>query len=170
MSTAAAIGTLSIETGRVAGRRILRFQNIDQALDEAERLAAAERDGRLTQLGNWTLGQALGHLAVWAEYGFTEFPLKTPFLIRLILRLQKRKFLYSPMRPGVRIPGVNGGTLATERMTTEEGVRRFRAVFQRLKHEAPTAPSPIFGKMTQEDSIALNLRHAELHLGFFVAA
>jgi hypothetical protein len=170
MSTAAAIGAVPIETGKVAGRRVLRFENIDQALDEAERLAAAERDGRLTQLGNWTLGQALGHLAGWAEYGFTDFPLKTPFLVRLILRLQKKRFLYSPMRAGVRIPGVNGGTLATEPMTTDEGLRRFRAVFRRLKHEAPTAPSPIFGKMTHEESIALSLRHAELHLGFFVAA
>ena len=170
MSTAAAIGAVPIETGKVTGRRILRFENIDQALDEADRLAAAERDGRLTQLGNWTLGQSLGHVASWAEFAYTGVPVKPPFFIRWILKLQKKKLLNSPMRAGIRIPGVEGGTYAIVPMSTEEGLRRFRSVFQRLKHEAPTMPSPIFGKLTHEESIALNLRHAELHLGFFVTA
>jgi uncharacterized protein DUF1569 len=168
MSTAAIVGAGPIETGKVAGRRILRFETVDQALEEAERLAAAERASRLTQLGNWTLGQALGHVAAWAEFGYTQFPLKTPLIIRLILRLQKKKFLYGQMPAGVRIPGVKGGTLATELMPTDEGLARLRTVFERLKREVPTAPSPVFGKLTHEESIAINLRHAELHLSFFV--
>ena len=47
-------------------------------------------------------------------------------------------------------------------------MRRYKNVLQRLKVEAPTLPSPIFGKMTHDESIALTLRHTELHLGFFV--
>jgi hypothetical protein len=50
---------------------------------------------------------------VWAEYSYTGSPLKPPFFIKWILRLQKRKFLYGQMRAGVKIPGVEGGTLAT---------------------------------------------------------
>jgi hypothetical protein len=44
-----------------AKRRKLRFASIDDALIEAERLVAAEREGRLDCVGNWKLGQALGH-------------------------------------------------------------------------------------------------------------
>ncbi len=158
----------AVDTGKVAGRRILHFDSIDELLAEVDRLAAAERAGRLKQLGNWTLGQALGHLATWAEFAYTGVPLKPPFFIRWILRFQKKKFLVGPMPAGVKIPNVQGGTLGTEPISLDEGLRRYKNVLQRLKFEAPTLPSPILGKMTHEESIALTLRHAELHLGFFV--
>jgi hypothetical protein len=147
---------------------MLRFESIDQAMAEVERLAEAERAGRLRRLGNWTLGQTLGHLAAWAEYAYTGAPLKVPFFVRWVLRLRKRKFLYGPMGSGVRIPGVEGGTLATDPVPLEEGRGRFRRAMERLKAEAPTAPSPVFGRLTHAESIALNLRHAELHLGFLI--
>ena len=135
---------------------------------EVERLAAAERAGRLNRLGNWTLGQTLGHLATWAEYAYTGAPLKPPFFIRWILRLRKQKFLYEPMKAGVWIPRVAGGTLGTEPMPLDEALPRLRRVIERLKTEAPTAPNVIFGKLTHEESIAITLRHAELHLGFLI--
>ena len=157
-----------VDTGKVDGRRILHFDSIDQVLDDIDRLVSAERAGRLKKLGNWTLGQALGHLATWAEFAYTGVPLKPPFFIRWILRFQKRKFLVGPMPAGVKIPNVEDGTLGTEPLSLDEGLRRFKNVLQRLKVEEPTLPSPIFGKMTHDESIALTLRHAELHLGFFV--
>ena len=154
-----------VDTGKVA-RRTLRFESIDEMLAEVDRLAEADRAGRLRQLGNWTLGQTLGHLAAWTEYAYTGVPLKVPFFVRWVLRLRKRKFLYEPMRAGARIPGVEGGTLATAPVPREEALERFRRVAERLRTEAPTAPSPVFGRLTHEESMALNLRHAELHLGF----
>ena len=168
MSGAVPAATGPVDTGKVAGRRVLRFESIDQALAEVERLTEAERAGRLRRLGNWTLGQALGHLAAWAEYGYTGSPLKVPLLIKCILRLRKRKFLYGPMRAGVKIPGVEGGTLATEPVPLEGALGRYRRVLERLKAEAPAAPNPIFGPLAHDESVALNLRHAELHLGFLV--
>jgi hypothetical protein len=147
---------------------MLRFESIDQLMTEVDRLAEAERAGRLRRLGNWTLGQTLGHLAAWAEYGYTGFPLKVPFFIRWVLRLRKRQFLYGPMRAGVKIPRVEGGTLATDLVPLDDGLGRFRRVMERLRAEAPIVPSPVFGALTHEESIALNLRHAELHLGFLI--
>jgi hypothetical protein len=157
-----------VDTARVANRRLLRFESIDEMLAEVDRLVEAERAGRLKPLGNWTLGQTLGHLASWTEYGYTGMPLKVPFFIRWIVRLRKRKYLYEPMKPGLKIPRVEGGTLATEPMTLEEALPRFRKVSERLKKEPPTVPSPVMGYLTHDESIAINLRHAELHLGFFV--
>lgn len=164
MSTAA---IALIETAKVAARRKLRFNSIDEALIEADRLVAAQQQGRLAQLGNWTLGQAFNHIAGWAEFSYTQCPLKTPLIIRLILWLRKRSFLYGSMPAGIKIPGVPNGTLVTELVSLEDGLSRLQAAFQRLKTDPPTHPSPALGKLTHEEAIAINLRHAELHLGFF---
>jgi hypothetical protein len=150
-----------------AGRPLLRFESLDEMMAEADRLANAERAGRLRRMGNWTLGQALGHIAGWAEYAYTGAPIKTPFFVRWIVSLRRRKYVYGGLRPGVRIPGVAGGTLVTDEMPVEDALARLRRVVARLKSESPTAPSPFFGRMTHEEAVAINLRHAELHLGFF---
>jgi hypothetical protein len=157
-----------IDTAKVTGRRKPQFNSVDEALEDANRLATAERLGRLNQLGNWTLGQALNHIGGWAEFSHAPCPLKTPFLIRLIIWLQKSRFLHGSMPVGVRIPRVEGGTLVTEAVSLDEGQQRFESAFRRLKTEPPTHPSPALGKLTQTEAIALNLRHAELHLSFFV--
>ncbi len=161
---------LSIDTNLVPNRRELHFHSIDEALDEAYRLAIADKQGRLLSLGNWTLGQALSHIAAWIEFGYTGFPITAPFIVRLIVWLQKRRILYRAMPAGIRIPGIPQGTLATDPMTLEEGMARYHTAFERLKAEPQLFPSPVLGTLTHEESIALNLRHAELHLSFFVPA
>ncbi len=157
-----------VDTGKVVGRRKLKFDSIDQALAEVDRLVEAERAGRLGHVGNWTLGQTLGHLASWAEYAYAGIPMKTPLVIKWILRLGKQKFIHEPMRAGVKIPGVKGGTLATEPVPLDEANGRIHSALARLKSEAPTLVHPIFGTLTHDEWIAINLRHAELHLGFHV--
>src|SRR5262245_34400382 len=122
MSKANPASSGPLDTGKVAGQRVLQFESIDQMLAEVDRLVEAERAGRLRRLGNWTLGQTLGHLAAWAEYGYTGAPLKVPFFIRWILRLRKQQFLYGPMRAGVKIPRVEGGTLATDPVPLDAGL------------------------------------------------
>ena len=169
MSGATQAPSAPVDTGKVAGRRELRFESLDEVLAEVERLAAAERAGRLRRLGNWTLGQTLGHLASWAEYSYTGAPLKAPFFVKWFLRLRKRKFLYGRMGAGVRVPRVEGGTLATEPVPLDEGLERMRRVLGRLKSEAPTAPNVIFGPLSHDEWVALHCRHAELHLSFLVA-
>ena len=51
-------------------------------------------------------------------------------------------------------------------MAADEGLRRYRAAMERLRATAPTIPNPVFGRLTHEQWIQLNLRHAELHLSF----
>jgi hypothetical protein len=168
MNNAAQASSVLVNTGKVEGRRTLRFETTDQVMAEVDRLAEAERSGRLRRLGNWTPGQTLNHLASWVEYSYSGAPLKVPFFIRWILRLRKRKFLYGPMRAGVKIPGVAGGTLATEVRPLDDALGHMRRAMDRLKSETPTAPNVIFGSLTHEEWIAINLRHAELHLGFLL--
>ncbi len=54
--------------------RRLRFDTYDQVWAEAQRIAGAERGGRLRCAGNWTAGQTFGHLATWIEYALDGFP------------------------------------------------------------------------------------------------
>ena len=157
-----------VDTGKVATRRKLRFDSVEQVLADVDRLVEAERNGRLDHVGNWALGQTLGHLASWAEYAYTGYAMKPPFFIRWILRSRKQAFIHEPMRAGVKIPGIPGGTLATEPVALDEALERYRRVMGRLKSEAPNLVHPIFGPLTHDEWIAINLRHAELHLGFQV--
>jgi hypothetical protein len=159
---------MSTTASTTVARRRLHFSTISEALAEVDRLVEAERDGHLTRAGNWTLGQTLGHLATWAEYAFEPCPLKPPFFVRWFMRLQKNRMLYKPMSPNIRIPRVSGGTLGTDPLPLDQSLPRFRRAFERLASESPTQPSSILGKLTQAECVALNLRHGELHLGYFV--
>jgi len=158
-----------IDTGRIAGRRELHFTKIDEALADVEQLAAADREGRLQRVGNWTLGQTLGHLASWADYSYDGVPMKVPLFVRLMMRPMKRRFLRGPMPAGKNIPKVPGGTLAIDPLSIEEGLARFRRSFTRLRDEPPTRPHLLFGPLTHAQWIQSHLRHAELHLSFLRA-
>src|SRR4051794_17832631 len=122
VGTFSAMGnTSTIDTANVTGRRELHFNSIDDALAEADRLAALERSGQLQCLGNWSCGQVFNHLAIWAEYAYSPNPLKPPFVIKLMLRMMKKRFLYAPMKVGAKIPNVENGTLGTEPCDFEAG-------------------------------------------------
>src|SRR5438045_5036782 len=110
-------------------RRRLRFETIDEAMSEAERLAAADTAGRLQRAGNWTLGQALGHIATWANFAFDGYPqcVHAPLPVRLILRMMRGTILKKGMMAGVKVGKVPGGTLGLNVLETDEGLRRFRA-------------------------------------------
>ena len=162
-----ATATTSEPAGDKAQRRKLRFQSLDAALAEAERLVAAEQEGRLRRAGNWPLGQTLGHLATWASFALNGYPpeVRAPLPVRMILRLMRNTILTKGMMPGVKVGRVPGGTVGLEPMDAEEGLRRLRDAFARLRATAPTVQNPVFGRLTHEQWIQLNLRHAELHLG-----
>ena len=53
-------------------------------------------------------------------------------------------------------------------VSTQDGLDQLRTQIERLNREAKRAPSPVFGKMTREEWDQLHLRHAEMHLSFYV--
>ena len=148
-------------------RRRLSFASIDEVLAEVDRIVAAEQAGTLRRTGNWTVGQTFGHLAAWITYGYEGYPFRVPWFVRFLVRPMLRRFIRTGLRPGVRLPKVREGTYGTEVLSTEEGARRLRAALGRLKAGEPArCPSPGFGSMSEEERVQLNLRHAELHLGY----
>lgn len=161
---------MAINTKTVRGRRVVRYDSLAQLEADVEKLAAADRSGRLKRLGNWSLGQVLGHLATWSDFAFTGYPaaVDPPWFVRLFCRLRKNAILEHGMGPGMRLPNIEGGTLGIEPLTLDEGLARFRSSVQRLRNQAPTHPSPLFGELSHEEWIKIKLRHAEIHLSFMV--
>jgi hypothetical protein len=148
--------------------RKLRFDSIDDCLAEIRRVMAADDKGALCTCGKWTPGQNMAHVAAWIEYGFSGYPIgPPPFFVRWILRWRMRSILDKSMPRGVRIPGVKGGTAGTDDMPTPNAGQRLITAFKRLQaQEEARFDSPAFGPMSYDDRIRLNLRHAELHLGY----
>lgn len=160
---------MPVDTKHVTGRRETRFRSLDEALADAERLVGDEETGTLTQLGNWSLGRTLGHLSCWMEMPYDGYPpqINPPWFVKFIVRMMKGRYMNGRMSAGVRIPGIPEGTLGTEEMPTRDALARFRRACQRLKSEPPTRDNPLFGPLTHQEWINLNLSHAMLHLSFF---
>jgi hypothetical protein len=155
-----------INTAKVTDRRKIHFDTLDQMLDDVHRLADAERQGKLRCTGNWTLGQILNHLATWMNFAYQPVPVTVPWFFRLIGPLIKHRVLNGSLPVGSRIPNVPGGTLGTERLSLDDGLAKIEAAVARLKSQPTTQPSPLFGRLTDQEWQKLTLRHAELHLSF----
>ena len=152
-----------------AQRRNLRFGSIDEAIAEIDRIVAAEKAGRLRATGNWSAGQVFNHVATWLNFSWNGFPpqVNPPWFVCAILRLMKKRYIHKPTHAGVKIPGLPGGTLGTEPISTEDGARNLKAALLRLKNGEPAKfHSPAFGPMTEDDRMQFQLRHCELHMGF----
>ena len=147
-------------------RRKLRFETIDDAIAEGDRLVAAHRAGKVQMLGRWPLGTMLNHLGIWAEYAYTGAPVKVPFFLPWIARPLRGRIINGGMPAGRRIPKVPGGTLGIEEAEVEKAARRFQIAFLRLKNDPPMVKHAIFGRLSHAEWMKLHLRHAELHFSY----
>jgi hypothetical protein len=159
-----------VDTRKVAGRRTLKFTTAAEVIAEIERLSALQRMGKVQQLGNWSLGTTLNHLAEFIDYAYVGFPpdLNPPPVMKFVLKFLKGAFLKRPLPAGYRIPGIEGGTKATQEVGLDEGATRCLHLWRRLATEPPRLTHPIFGTLKHEEWIAGHLRHAELHLSFYL--
>jgi hypothetical protein len=154
-----------IKTNKVEGRRELHFANINEILADAQQLAS----GQVRQLGNWSLGQATWHMAKTMKLSLDGTHFRAPLLLRLFAPLFKKRLLRGPMRPGFKLPrNAAAEFIPAGFISTEQGLADLQANIERLNRETRRAPSPVFGQMTREEWDQLHLRHAELHLSFFV--
>jgi hypothetical protein len=158
-----------INTKTVRDRRALRFGTLGDVLSDAEMLAEAARGGTLRATGNWSLGQALAHLATWVNIPFDGYPEMRPpaWWMRLVRPVITWWLVNKGFPAGVRIAGAEGGTLGIEPCEIDEGLTRLRTAYGRLATDAPQQTSPVFGPLTHDQWIKFHLRHAELHLSFF---
>lgn len=160
---------MTVDTRKIKDRRLLRFQSFAEAIADAESLAVAEQQRALRATGNWTLGQAIGHVATGARFGVEGFPEipRPPRFVRLIAPLLKSRFLNKGLPAGAKLGDLPGGAFGIEQIATDKAVRELRESFGRLNRQVPTLPHVFFGKLSHEEWIKFHLRHAELHFSFF---
>ena len=164
-SSAAAAPAARVKTSKVKGRRELHFAKLDDIQTEAERLASV----RVRQLGNWPLGYSLAHLAGAMKMSLDGVDFKAPLYIRLFAPLIKKGLLRGPMKPGFQLPKKASEVLIPSgEVSAQDGLNQLRTQIERLNRETQRAPSPVFGPMTREEWDQLHLRHAEMHLSFYV--
>jgi hypothetical protein len=145
--------------------RRLRFDSFDQVLQEAADLNAREYQ----TLGNWSLGQALNHLGR-AMHGSIDGPgFPASLKARILGRLFYRHYVLHVRFPaGVRLPRQAARLLVPGATSYEDGLAMLRSGLERLEKETRRVPHPILGPFSVRQWNRFHLRHAELHLGFFV--
>jgi hypothetical protein len=148
----------------VKGRRDLTFETFHDVVTDAEHLAAA-RNCRMP--GNWSLPVLINHLTMTMHSSIDGFPSKAPFLIRLIGPLIKRSVVYGKkFSPGIKLPAEVIPAAFPPGNSAYEALADLKAAFSRALTERMEADHPAFGKMTHEEWLLMQLRHAEMHLSF----
>ena len=149
-------------------RRTLKFDSFPAVIADAETLLRGGYD----TTGKWDLAQVAGHLAAWLSFGMDGFP-KAPLPVRMILwalrntvaKGQLRKVLATKTFPP-------GGPTVKESVPAEGGdeaaaVETLRAAYARAEaFTGELVPSPVFGRLTRDEWVSLNLVHAAHHLSF----
>lgn len=153
-----------------SARRELTFATLDGAVRDAEHLLAVGYE----RAANWDLAQVCGHLTEWLRYPLDGYP-KAPLVIRPLIWLAKVTIGRSArdeilctgkFRPGGRtmpetVPQPGGDATAA--------VARFKETATRFQaHTGGYDPSPLFGQMTRDEWLRLNLAHCAHHLSFLV--
>lgn len=151
-------------------RRELSFGTLDAAVADARHLLVAG----YTRAGNWSLGQACGHLALFVRLpidGVPPLPLGIKvvgFLVRNTIGPGlKRKMLATGKIPAGR-PAIRETVLPADADDTAN-LTEFETQIERLrKFTGVPHPSPLLGPITNGELVRLTCIHAALHLGFLV--
>jgi hypothetical protein len=156
----------------VANRRQVRFGSLEDLLAGAAALVAADADGRVTVLGNLSLGQALEHLARWFDASIDAVPVKPPpAALRLTARALRGYFFNRGLPTGAKLqPDAEALFIPPADTSAPAALDHLRRSVERLRSTSQRAVSPLFGPLSAAEWERLHLRHAELHLSFMQIA
>lgn len=148
-------------------KRQLKFETLNEMLLEAARL----HEYGYQRSGNWSLGQACGHISQWMQFPIDGFPTQ-PLPLRAIFWVLKRT-IGPGLKRKILANGFSAGTPTAPQtvppgtLSDQEGLEQLRAAVTRLEaYDGPLYPSPLFGPMDHGTLRQVTLLHAEHHLGF----
>ncbi|MFK8114648.1 MAG: DUF1569 domain-containing protein [Rubripirellula sp.] len=149
-------------------RRELRFETLEEVAQEAKRLL---QDGYVST-GNWSLAQVCGHLNDWMGFSMDGYA-PAPLPIRVVLWLMKvtvgRRQLESVFEAGFRdrLPTVPATVHAADEQGDLDAVDQLIETIHRFHaFDGPIAPSPLYGALSKEEAVRLQLVHCAHHLRF----
>ncbi len=144
----------------------LEFTNFDQVGDYLHLLLSQGYQ----QSGTWNLSQTALHLNDWITFPILGYP-KTTIPLRPLIwsfkiffgRRQLRKILKTGFSPG--IPTLATTVHSAEEHTDTQAVAQYlKSIDQFRCHNRNYKASPVFGHMTPENMLQLQLLHAAHHL------
>lgn len=158
-----------VNTRRVV-RRQVKLACFDCLRSELDRVETAHHAGTLRTLGNWSAGQILQHISKFMRYAIDGFPPGgPPWILKVIAQiLFKRKAIEGrPPPAGIKLPEGAAYLLPDDAVSFEDGLGALREQIARIERgEHFSHPSPLFGALTHEQWMKLQLGHATMHLGF----
>ena len=151
-------------------RRPLVFNDLDEVVRDAEHLQAKGYE----RAGNWDLAQCCTHLSEWLRFPVEGFP-KAPAPIRAVFWVLRktvgRKKLLTYITTGSFPAGkpTMPQTVPPSGGDAREAIAKLKASVERLKaYAGPIVPSPLFGPMTKDEAVRMQLVHCAHHLSFLI--
>jgi hypothetical protein len=149
--------------------RQVKFRSLAEVLQDAEVLCSSSQ---IIRLGNWTVGQALDHLAKAIHSSLVESRAILPLRFRLLAKIGKPFFLRWGLPAGVQIEAHSEIAarefLPRPKVSADEGLNELRRVIGLTANLEMNARHNLFGRMTTRQWMMLHCRHAELHLRLFI--
>ena len=151
-------------------RRQLQFNDLDEVVRDAEALLAGGYD----KAGSWDLAQVAGHLAEWLRFPVEGFP-KAPAPIRAVFWVLRKTIGRKKLLTYIETKSFPAGKPTMPETVPPPGgdpraaVEKLRQSVERLKaYTGQIVPSPLFGHMTKDEAVGMQLVHAAHHLSFLV--
>jgi hypothetical protein len=160
-----------VNTRRVANRRRVRLQTLDDLVAEVERLTAAAAVGKARSLGNWSPAQVLWHIGRFMELSIDGFPFRyrcgPAWLIRAFRLLAWPWLIALAFRPGFKNPPEAAVLEPDPSVSLPVAAAYLQQQIARIRSgEQMTQACSVEGAYSHEEWVYIHLRHAELHLGF----
>ncbi len=155
---------------RHAARRDVSYGSLDELAADLDRIAAACASGTLAHTGNWTPGQVCQHLARFWRCSLDGFPPgRPPAPMRwvAILLFKRKAVTGAPPPPGFKVPAQVTFLHPDSDVTDAQGIDELRTCIERVRDgERLSHPSPLFGRLTHDQWLRIQLGHCSMHLSF----
>lgn len=143
--------------------RQLKLATLDDILAEARRVAGQPDTA---SRGTWTPAQNIWHVGRLIKAGVEGYPVKVPFLLKLIGPLLKKQFTNKGFTPGIKLPSQAADHMVAPADTTiEQAMAMIESAIQNAKDKGFLPKNPMMGRMTPQQWVDLHCRHAEMHFG-----
>src|SRR5438445_4675842 len=162
---------VTIDTGWVGKRRVVRLRTIDDLADEADRIVLAAAAGKVRSLGNWSPAQVVWHIGRLIELSFDGFPFRyrrgPKWIIRLFRLVAWRWLIALAFHPGFKNPPEAGPLEPPVSVSLDVAAAYLKQQVARIRSgERMTQECSVEGPYSHEQWVYIHLRHAELHLSF----